>query len=44
MDAGTPETTAGIVGSALLHLTAGLIDLAFKLLVIAAAGKYVGVW
>jgi hypothetical protein len=40
----TPETTTGIVASALLHLVAGVIDLSFKLLVIAAAGKYVGVW
>jgi hypothetical protein len=29
---------------AILHLTAGVIDLSFKLLVIAAAGQYVGIW
>jgi hypothetical protein len=40
----TPETTTGIILYALLHLTAGVIDLSFKLLVIAAAGQYVGVW
>ncbi len=29
---------------ALLYFVGGLVDLAFKVLVIAAAGKYVGMW